>query len=163
MNDDIAHSALTRWLSSTTGKLFIQAYQSVERPALPYGEVRFLGSAAVRQNVQDFDWTDVDGQASVAPIIEVEWRFSVHFYTEDGERPSDVLQIVRSAAEVDQIREPLIPQLTLHQLSQVRNIPEWIDESWEPRAQMDIMLRGLTRNKFDVDVIEEYTFDFERT
>lgn len=167
MNDSEIHAALVRWFSSRTGVTVIQGEQGGPEPDLPYILVRFTGSAPVREQIQDVEFIELGtinsegfNEVEASPVIETEWRYSIHAH--GGESPSDLLRPIRSAAELAQTLEPLMPGLIIHELSQIRNVPEFINEAWEPRAQMDLFLRGLTRDGFVIDAIEEFSFKFER-
>ena len=160
MTDDQVHTALAGWLSGITGLTVIKAYQEGDRPALPYVMVNFTGSVRVREWSQDIEYDEDTAGITATPPIETEWRFSVHAF---GPNPTDILRPIRSAAQLAQKNEALFPALVIHDCSQVRNVPELVNEKWEPRAQMKMALRGLTRDGFLVDVIEKAPFDFDRT
>lgn len=167
MTDEDIHAALVRWFTARTSLTVIQGEQGGPEPVLPYVLVRFTGSAPVRDNIQDVEFIELDTENSqgfkevkASPVIETEWRYSIHAH--GGGSPSDILRPIRSAAELSQMNEPLMPGLIIHELSQIRNVPEYINEQWEPRAQMDLFLRGLTKDGFVVDAIETYSFGFER-
>ena len=161
MTDKEVHSALVRWLSAATGQKFIKADQGGDRLSLPYGMVNLTGTAEVRTHAQNVEFSeDEDSERVMArPVIETEWRFSLHAY---GEDPTSVLRPIRSAFEMAQAHEPLMPGLVIHEISQIRDVPEMVGERREPRAQMDLMLRGLVRDGVLVDTIETYSFAFER-
>lgn len=160
MTDDQIHSGLVRWLHAVTGLVTIKAYQEGSRPALPYITVNLTGSAQVREWSQEVEYDEDTAGVTATPPIETEWRFSVHAF---GSEPTGILRPIRSAAQLAQRNEPMMPNIIIHECSQVRHVPELVNEKWEPRAQMDMFLRGLTRDGFLVDVIEEAPFDFERT
>lgn len=147
------HTQVVRWLAARTGQRFIKGEQSGDLPELPYGMVNLTGTAEVRQHPQGFEYSeDAPSERILAkPIIEVEWRFSVHAY---GDHPTDVLRPIRSAFHLAQANEPLMPGLIIHEISQIRDLPEYVNHAWEPRAQMDVMLRGLTRDGILIDTIE---------
>ncbi|MBN9074298.1 MAG: hypothetical protein J0H34_22400 [Rhizobiales bacterium] len=167
MNDDDVHSALVRWLHGVTGLTTIKAYQEGPRPELPYIMVNLTGTSEIRDWSQAVEYEQAEpdpgedvGEVTARPPIETEWRFSVHAF---GPDPTSILRPVRSAAQLAQKNEALFPALVIHDCSQVRNVPELVNEKWEPRAQMDMFLRGLTRDGFVIDVIEEAPFDINRT
>lgn len=152
MTDDEVHSALNRWLKGVTGLTTIKAHGGGPSPEPPYVMANLTGTAQVRQWAQDIETADVSGDVKASIVLETEWRFSVHAY---GPNPTGILRPVRSAVQLAQKLEPMFPALVIHDVSQVRNVPDWINEAWEPRGQMDISVRGLTRDGFVVDVIEE--------
>jgi hypothetical protein len=152
MTNDEVHSALVRWLHGLTGLVVIKAYQEGPRPALPYVMVNLTGVAEVREWQQGSEYDEDTAGVTASVVIETEWRFSVHAF---GSEPTGILRPVVPAAQSAQKMEPLYPSLIVHECSQVRSVPELINEKWEPRAQMDLFLRGLIRDGFLVDVIEE--------
>lgn len=164
MTDDEIIGKVVEWVATVTDRVVIQAYQSGPRPAMPYIMVNLTGTAKVRQNIQDVEYTDLDTEnseglleVSAAPLIEVEWRFSIHGYGATGAISTDLLRPIHSAVELTQVMEPLWPELRVHETSQTRNVPEYVNEVWEPRAQLDMMLRGVTRDGFVIDPIEQHT------
>jgi len=166
MTDDEVHSSLVRWISAVTGKTVIKAYQGGDDPALPYIMVNRTGTAEVRKWAQEDIYTELDTENSegkleilAVPVLEIEFRFSVHSY---GPSPTDALRPIRTAFHLTQMNEPLMPGLIPHEISQIRDVPDWINNRWEPRAQMDVFLRGLVKDGFVIDTIEEYSFEFIR-
>ncbi|NTS31267.1 hypothetical protein HQ945_08365 [Phyllobacterium sp. BT25] len=166
MTDAQVTVALVHWIASITGKTVIQSYQGGDDPALPYIMVNPTGVAEVRKWAQEDVYTDTgvpngEGKTKIlaTPVIEVEFRFSVHSY---GPSPTDVLRPIRTAFHLTQMNEPLMPGLIPHEISQIRDVPDWINNRWEPRAQMDVFLRGLVKDGFVIDTIEEYSFEFIR-
>ncbi|MCO5152582.1 MULTISPECIES: phage neck terminator protein [unclassified Shinella] len=158
MTDDEVHSAVVRWLKSVTGKTVIKAYQSAKRPAGQYITVNLTGFYELHEHAQEVVYTG-DDEVAATPVIEVEWRFSTHAY---GPQPTAILRPVISARKLAQVTEPLMPGLVLHDVSQIRHVPEFVNNAWEPRAQMDINLRGLVKDGHVIDVIEQTTFVHER-
>lgn len=162
MTDDEIIGKVVEWLATVTGRVVIQAYQSGPRPSMPYIMVNLTGTAKVRDQVQDIDYVDLDTENSegllevkASPVIETEWQFSIHGFGATGAISTDLLRPIHSAIELTQIMEPLWPTLVVHRTSQTRNVPEYVNEVWEPRAQLDMMLRGLTRDGFVIDPIEQ--------
>lgn len=164
MTNDEVHSAVVRWVKAKTGATTIKAHQSGPTPALPYVMVNDTGTAEVRRWHQKTEYTETDAENSAgekivtaAPVIEMEWRFSVHAY---GPSPTDRLRPIVSAMKVPQAMEPLMPGLHIHEVSAIRDVPDWIENAWQPRAQMDLIVRGIIRDSVGpVDVIDEYSFD----
>lgn len=158
MTDDDIHSALVRWLKALTGLTTIKTHQSGPAPSGSYIAVNLTGTVNVREWAQATEYEEAApdsgeefGEVTARPLIEVEWRFSVHAY---GPNPTSILRPVRSAYQLLQRHEPMLPNLVIFDVSQIRNVPDWINEKWEPRAQMDIVLRGITRDGLVIDVIE---------
>jgi len=161
MNNSEIHGKLVEWLGALSGQTVIQADQSGKRPALPYVMVRFTGTADLRDHPHDVLYAEDAAfeRIMAAPLIETEWRFSIHAF---GDAPTDLLRPIRSAASLSQANEPLAPGLLIAEVSQIRNLPEHINNAWEQRAQMDLFLRGVTRDGVLIDTIEQYGFDIGR-
>lgn len=163
MTNDEVHSAVVRWVTARTGGTkTVKAHTGGDSYAV-YSMVNFTGAEEVRRWHRKVEYTETadlntSGEKIIAaaPLIEMEWRFSVHAY---GPSPTDHLRPIVSAMKLPQVMEPLLPGLLVHSVSQIRNVPDWINEKWQPRAQMDLMVRGVTRDAFVVDVIDEYSFD----
>lgn len=155
MTDNEVHSALVKWLAELTSATVIKAYQAREVP-LPYVMVNLTTVREVRRHEQEIKYEGTT-EVIAKPVIETEWMFSVNVY---GPSPTDVLRPLRAAAVLAQVNEPLMPLLNVHEVSQIRHVPEYVNEKWEPRAQMDMFLRGLVKDGYEIDVIEQYSFDF---
>lgn len=169
-NDEII-DAVVQWVAGVTGTATIRAYQSGPRPALPYIMVNLTGQAEVRDNPQGIDYTpsrededppteDTAGNPeyppiTAAPVIETEWRFSIHGYAATDGQATDVIRPIKSAQRLSEILEPMNPNLFIHETSQFRNVPEWVNSAWEPRANIDLFLRGLTRDGFVISTIDD--------
>ncbi len=160
-SDDALWSALVRWIASIIGVTVIRYAENAPRPTLPYVLVNFTGSNKVRDHASTtlydmhtggaIDSGDAYPDAEAFPVIEREWRYSIHAY---GPVPTDLLRPLESAGRLPQILEPLgFPGIILHEMSQVRNVPELVNNLFEPRANVDIFLRGLTADRFEVAVI----------
>lgn len=169
MTDDQIRTALVNWLVSITGHVVIIDRQSGPRPVQPYIMVNLTGTVAIRSHEQQVIFTpsredeplpeeDTAGDPiyppiTATPLMDVEWRFSIFAFGTDC--PSDLLRPIRSAAKLLQVMEPIYPGVVLHELSQIRSVPEWVNTAWEERAQMDLFLHGVTRDGFVVDVIDD--------
>lgn len=167
MTNDEVWSAVVRWIASVSGSVTIRSHEGSKAPAVPYVMVNFTGMAQVRAHEQMIEYTETGEttpedkpEISAAPVIEAEWRFSVHAY---GAEPTGILRPIVSASKVAQVLEPMFPALVIHEVSQVRNVPDWVDNKWEPRAQLDLIVRSLTRDGFIVDTIDESSFDIARS
>ncbi len=55
-----------------------------------------------------------------------------------------------------------MPGLIIHDVSPIRDVPDFNNAAWEPRAQMDLYLRGLTKDGVLVDTIEHYSIGVNR-
>lgn len=163
MTNDELHETIVRWIARVTGRTTIKAYQSGPRPAQPYIMVNMTGTARVRENEQAVEYTPdradepppVNGvypDITAAPVIETEWRFSVHGY--GGEQSTDLLRPIESARRLSQILEPVYPDLIVFDTSAIRSVPEWVNNVWEHRANIDLFVRGLTRDGFVISTID---------
>ena len=132
----------------------IEAYPAAAPPSLPYIEVNFLGSAPVRANQIEDEFAEVDGIETQTPVVDTEWRFSVHAF---GQGSSDLLRRLVSGARLLQPQEAIEP-LIIHEVSEVRSVPEYVNNAWQPRAQADLFIRGLTRDGFVIIPIDEASF-----
>lgn len=159
MTDDQVHSVLVRWLAGLTGAQVIKTHQSGPAPAQPYIAINLTTTRQIRQFAQDIEYVeDTEGEVAVSPVMEVEWQFSCHAY---APYPTGLLRPVRSAVQLAAGQVSVLPSIVIHDASQIRNVPDWLNERWELRAQMDIFVRGLTRDgEFPVDVIETAPIDF---
>ena len=55
-----------------------------------------------------------------------------------------------------------MPGLHIHEAGIINNVPDWINDAWEPRAQMPIYVRGVTTEGFVVDTIDDTSFNVSR-
>lgn len=152
-------AAVVQWLKARLSVLVIQADQSAPEPDVPHVVVRFTGVSELRDMPQEDDFEDEGENVRQSQIIETEWRFSLHAYAAD---PMSLLRPLRAAVHSIYANKPLLPNLELHEVSQIRNVPEFFNEKWQPRAQIDLYIRGLTKEGDLVDVIEQASFDIER-
>ena len=158
--DRDVHSKVIAWIAlRTPGDIpVIKGDQNGDQPVGPFIMVRFTGSDEVRDHPSTIDYTEAGDDISAAPVIEVEWRYSVHAFNMSD--PTNVLRPLRSAVHLAQTNEPLMPELVVHEVSQIRNVPELVGERIEQRAQMDLFVRGLTKDGFLINSIDEVTFSF---
>jgi hypothetical protein len=166
MKDSEVRTAVTGWIAGlfVEGTMRVVEAYPAQEVELPYVMVNLTTVSEVRQNEQKVDYTDGEQPAdpeekapvTAAPVIETEWMFSLHAY---GDDPTTILRPLRAAALLPQKNEPLMPLLHVHEVSAIRHVPEYVNEKWEPRSQMDLFVRGLVRDGFVVDVIEEYGFE----
>lgn len=176
MTNDQIIGDVVEWIKKATGApAVIRAYESGPRPPVPYIMVNLTGQNEVRDNEHLVEYTptradepppteDTAGNPeypdiTAAPVIETEWRFSIHAFAATDSQATDLIRPIKSAQRLSEIMEPLNPNLLIHETSQIRNVPEWVNNAWEPRANIDLFLRGLTRDGFvisTIDAIEGY-------
>lgn len=165
MTNDQVQEALVRWLRDVTGVTVIKSHQGIDRPELPYimlekGTVEELSEHPEQMRHDVLDTLNAEGlnELKVTPLIELEWLMLVYSF---GEDQSSALRKVKQAVHVKQIQEPL-GVLNIHETGVINSIPEFVDQEWEPRSQMNIMVRGVSTDGFIIDTIEEHTsFDVE--
>lgn len=168
MTDDEVHEELIRWLSNVTGVTVIKAYQGIDRPEGSYLMVEKSTVEELSQRVEQLHYEELASlnseglnEVQVTPVLELEWLMLVFSY---GEGQSNALRKVKQAAHLKQIQEPLMPVLNVHETGVINSIPEFVGERWEPRSQMNIMIRGISSDGFVIDTIEEHSqFDIEAT
>ena len=152
------HENLVRWIAATTGYQTILARQGAARPNLPYIMVNFTGWDPLHYHPAETEFEDIVvndvEKVRATPVQDAEWRYSIFSYCGDDREPEDMLMQLHSACKVAQVMEPIFPDFVIHDLSQVRSVPEYVQNTWEPRAQMDLFLRGVTRYGHVIDVIE---------
>lgn len=119
---------------------------------MPYGVSTLTGVDTVRDRPQEILYNRLPNQSSAIPVIETEWQFSLHVIGADA---TTYLRKLRAHFELIQANEPLVPGLIIHEFSQIRNLPDYVNEAWEERAQIDLFLRGLAKDGVLVDTIEE--------
>lgn len=164
MTNNEAHEQLIEWLGGLLGVTIIKDRQQADRPALPYGMVDLANWRNIHEHVDDIDFMTTDtenseGQLEViaTPELEIEWVFLFFIYGAQGE---NLVRRLQSAVHLSQLQEPLRPALTIHEVSAANSIPELVGENWEPRTQVNIVVRGKSSDGFIVDVIEEHGFTF---
>lgn len=160
MTDDQVQESLIRWLATITSITVIKAHQGIDRPELPYlmvepGTVDELSERPeqIRYDVQDSVNTEGLQELKAIPLLELEWLMLVYSF---GEGQSAALRKVKQAVHLKQIQEPL-GVLNIHETGVVNSIPEFVDQTWEPRSQMNVMVRGVTTDGFIIDTIEEHS------
>lgn len=160
MKDSEAHSAIVQWLTKTTGIQWIKGQQSGTQPPEPYGMVNLTGTNEVRTHPRGQETITKDGDIYMIMTIEIEWRFSCHVYGDDA---SSTLRLAQAATHIIQGDGALPPALITHETSQIRDLPDYINEAWQKHAQMDLIVRGLTHSQpIAIDVVETFKFNLGR-
>lgn len=168
MTNDAVWSMLVAWIAVKTGQKVIRYRAGGVEPAEPYIAVNFLGDDPAMDWEQGIEYiegvTIPPGETfpivTATPHIEMEYRFSVHAY---GPKCSDILRPIRSAIRLTQALEPIEPDLTIHEMGNINVLPEFVNEKWQDRAQMDIFVRGMMGDGFRVDVINVIPFTINGT
>lgn len=151
------------WLNGLLGVTVIKDRQQAQRPPVPYGMVDLASWGEVHEQARDitFETTGVPNSEGkleelATPSIEMEWVFLFMLYGEQGEA---LMRRVQAGVHLSQIQEPLRPNLVVHEVSRANSIPELVHETWEPRTQVNIFVRGMSSDSFVVDVIEQHNYD----
>lgn len=160
MTEDQVHTALVDWLMSLLGITVIMADQSGDRPALTYGMTKLANAGPVYKNLIDIEYRDV-GPAPAAmkakPKNEYEYIYMLYIYGPGGQ---DLMRRLQLGKELAQTQEPMFPGVVLVEMGRVNDIPELVNQKWEPRVQANLVLRTMTDEEFDAYVIEEHTIDY---
>ena len=153
MNNVEVHERLIEWLGGLLGITVIKDRQQADRPALPYGMVDLANWQELSEHVDDVNFQDVGDDVIATPEIEIEWVFLFFIY---GAQAENLVRRLQSAVHLSQVQEPLRPNLTIHEVSAANSVPELVGETWEPRAQVNIVVRGKSADGFTIDVIEQH-------
>lgn len=156
MTNNEVHEQLIEWLGDLLGVTVIKDRQQADRPAVPYGMVDLANWRNLHEHVDDIRFSG-DEVVTATPDLEIEWVFLFFVYGAQGE---NLVRRLQSAVHLTQLQEPLRPLLNIHEVSAANSIPELVGEKWEPRAQVNIVVRGKSSDGFIVDVIEEHGFNF---
>lgn len=166
MTDKEVHDAVVIWIKSITGVVTIKAHGGGPRPDLPYCMVNMTGIAEDKTNAATIEFEELEDlnpegekEVKATPIMKIEWRFQIFAY---GESPTDILRPIRSAFQLTQKTEELLPY-RIHELGRINDVPEWVENAWEQRAEMDLFVHGLTRDGFVIDTISEQQPDYTIT
>lgn len=166
MTFDEVQDIFIPWIANLTGVTVIAARQGIDRPAAPYIMVDKLTMTELTERPSDVAYRELGSQNSegnneieATPLIDVEWAFSVFSY---GAGSDVYLQRIQRLMHLSQIQEPMIPALNIHETGVLNNIPEFVDQAWEPRFQMNVMLHGVSNVGVVIDTIETHEpFDIQ--
>ena len=148
------------WCELITGLTTIKNHQDGDRPAGSYlmvnmltgpRDVRFL-PAAIEYAETGENNSEGNPQIEAIPVIESEWKLSIHSYRSD-----DVMAPLRKLRSISKMQGPqlgLNSLLSLHNLGTPNNVPVKINHKHEPRGHMTLFVRGYTRDGFLIDVID---------
>jgi len=160
MRDDEVWHEVNAWLATHLKTKVIRGWQGGSRPATPYIMSNLSAVTEVRQHEQAREWSNLeDGSIEMRPVIETEWAFSLHAYSET---PTDILRPLRAVAKINAVNRIGVAGLVIHNLSQIRSIPDFQNEDWEPRAQIDMNVRGLVKDGIVLESIEHFDFNWTR-
>ena len=153
---------MIEWLIALLGIEVIKDRQQEARPSV-YGMLDLANWRNLGQHAADYDYETLATENSegfpevrVTPDIEVEWVFLFMTY---GTGCENYMRRLQSAVLISQVVMDLQPDLVIHEVSGANSIPELIGETWEPRAQVNIAVRGKASDGFIVDVIEEHQYN----
>lgn len=161
MTNDEVHEELILWLHDLLGIVVIKDRQQADRPAKPYGMVDLANWGDLDENVTTLKYTDIivedENRVLVTPEVNREWGFLFFTY---GDQPDVHMTRLMSAVHLSQLQEPLLRLgLVIHELGRANSVPELIGEVWEPRSQINIIVRGVSGESFETPVIEHHEFD----
>lgn len=159
MKDDQVWHEVVAWLTTFLGASVIRGWQGGQMPAYPYVMCNLIAVSEVREHEQRLEITRIQEGIEVRPVIETEWAFSLHAY---GETPSDTLRPIRAISKINPVNRLGVAGLIIHSLSQIRNLPEFQNEDWKQRAQIDMNVRGLVKDGIVIENIEKYSFNWTR-
>jgi hypothetical protein len=155
LNNNEVHTRLNEWLVDLLGVTMIKDRQQADRPPKTYGMTDLANWRNIHDNVDDIAYAGEE-EVVATPIFEIEWTFLLFLYGAQGE---NLVRRLQSAVHLTQLQEPLRPDLIIHEVSAANSIPELVGEDWEPRTQVNIVVRGKSSDGFVIDVIEEYDFN----
>lgn len=162
MTNDEVHEQVILWLRGLLGIVVIKDRQQADRPAKPYGMVDLANWGNLDENITKERYEDGLNEAEgpivkITPEVEREWGFLFFTY---GDQPDVHMTRLMSAVLLRQAQEPLLVLgLTVHEVGRANSVPELIGEVWEPRSQVNIIVRGVSSESFDTPVIEQHEFD----
>lgn len=161
MNYNQAQTNVILWIKALTGRQVIRAHQDAKRPSESYLMVQKGPRSQRTYHPSEMKFEKVDGDVKQTPLVEIEWTFLVYAYGEDG---SDHLETIEQAMHVRQMQEMLyVDHMVAHDVGVINSIPEYVDNAWEDRFQMNLMVRGVSSKGFIVDTIETHTpFDIQK-
>lgn len=167
MTNQETDEAVVRWVTQTTGLVTIKARQAGDRPGKPYLVVDRTAIRDVWPNPITYDHVDTgvpnsegENEITSAPVMLTEFQYTVQAYGDTD--PATYLRIIRSASRVPQAVEPLRPALAVHNTGNINDMDEWINNRWERRAVMSLLLHAHTRDGVVIDTIDELNFDTDR-
>ena len=153
-----AWERFNQWLNTRTGLVAIRSYQAGDRPALPYLMTHLSNVKRVhdRSRTWYFEETanlNAGGEFEVLakPEFETEWVYQLHSYSEDD--PTEVLEQLRSLIEIPQYQENYFDDFIIHDIEEITNVPEMIENRWEPRAIAMARVRGYKIDTAIVDIV----------
>lgn len=160
MDEDTLYNKVIAWTKRRSGlPIVIRDHQGAPRPPTPnYGMLNLIVPLDRVGLPQDLEYavnpepgagTTVEPFLQI-PVLELECVFSFNVY---GPGASNYAHKIETAGSVLAGGEDLLP-LTLFRTSTIRSIPKLINESWENRVQMDLVIRYIARDGVPVDVVE---------
>ena len=136
----------------------ILSHQQGEPPALPYGVLQSLTSAAQHSQPAVMRYTGAIDDVSATPVHYTEATFRLTLY---GVASPDPVETLRTAVMVPQAQEPLLPDTVIIDVGTATYVPEMISATWVPRWAVTITTLTCPSAAVDVDVIEQYSFQFQ--
>lgn len=147
---------VTAWVSLRTGLTAIRDFEEGPRPDRPYIGVHLQSARQLSRERMNLVRTVTAGTGTVEAyaLVPWEWNFAVNAYG-GGSDATAPLRRLMGAIRLMQMREPLYPDLNPNETSGIRRLREKVNQRWENRAQMDLIVLGSLRETFDINVITE--------
>jgi len=163
------HERIVDWCTLVTDLVAIKAHEGGKRPSGQYLMVNLLtGPNDVRFLPADIEFAETgednsegNPQIEAIPVIESEWKFSIH--SMNGSDVLSPLRKMRSRAKMEGPQLGLDSLLSIHEVGDVKNVPEMINNEYEPRGHMMVRVRGYTRDGFLIDVIDSAPITVTKT
>lgn len=156
------YNTLRTWLMALTGlPEIILANPNAPRPQGSYGMLNLI--RMTRINWPDAYEYEVDEEGSTAETIfqtpiehwRCTWSFNVY-----APNAASIASLVKTADGSHAALRTLEPY-TIFSTSDIRRLPELIQQTWEDRAQIDIELDAKLKRRFEIDVVETVTINAE--
>lgn len=153
--DNEVHERIIDWVEHLTTLTAVKNHESGKRLSGRYLLVNYVsGPNDVRFLPVDVEFEDQEnGDVHAVPVIESEWKFSIHSYR--GDDVTQPLRLLRSFAKMEGPQLKVDPRLSIFEVGDVTNLPEVIKNEPEDRAHCMVKVRGYTRDGFLIDCIEE--------
>lgn len=142
-------------------RTFLRAYTGIpevilgfgegKRIPLPYGTLHLTSSRPVNRPEQRHIYVDDNPSIDASEEPGVEWEFVWQFDV-FGDGAEDVFAKLEAARFVPTALQTMRPY-TIHETSLVRHLPAIIDNAYEERSNVDIVLRAVIHHQFYVDPI----------
>lgn len=160
-------NAMRTWLIHEAGlPEVILAHDGAMSPNETYASLNMLGAARIgrgleRRLVLDENGEDNSEEYPADEVVTEEWAYqwSLNIY---GQGAAFIARRVKSLSETNAALDRALP-ITPCNFSDIRRIPERVNETWQDRAQMDFEIRVFETIAPVVGVIETTNITFTQT